>query len=136
MLVHYASQRLDRVCLFAVHHGKISGWMSRGLPLDAGDVRSFSIFGDVPSLFWELREADRYVGAVEPGPVNNHILQLFGYPPPTELMAVPLPMKGRNKGFLVGDLPSRSVPAAVQDELAAAGRAAGDALAAVLRGRV
>jgi hypothetical protein len=136
MLVHYASQRLDRVCLFAVHHGKVSGWMSRGLPLDAADVRSFSIFGDVPSLFWELREADRYVGEVEPGPVNNDILQLFGQPPPTELLAVPLPMKGRTKGFLVGDLPSRGVPPAVQDELAAAGRAAGDALAAVLRGRV
>lgn len=136
ILVHFASQRLDRVCLFAVHHGKISGWMSRGLPSDAADVRAFSIHGDVPSLFWELREGDRFVGPIEPGPVNDDVLQLFGHPAPIEVLLVPLPMNGRTKGFLVGDVPTRTVPVPVQDELAAAGRAAGEALAAVLRGRV
>jgi hypothetical protein len=136
ILVHFASQRLDRVCLFAVHHGKISGWMSRGLPSDAADVRGFSIHGDVPSLFWELGDGDRFVGPIEPGPVNNDILDLFGHPEPVEVLLFPLPMNGRTKGFLVGDLPTRTIPEPVQDELAAAGRAAGEALAAVLRGRV
>ncbi len=136
ILVHFASQRLDRVCLFAVHHGKISGWMSRGLPSDADDIRAFSIHGDVPSLFWALRDEDRFAGAVEHGPVNDDLLRLFGQPEPVEVYLVPLPMNGRNKGFLLGDVPTRTVPAPIQDELAAAGRAAGEALAAVLRGRV
>jgi hypothetical protein len=44
-------------------------------------------------------------------------------------------MKGRTKGFLVGDIPGQKVPEVVEDELAAAARAAGEALAAVLRGK-
>jgi hypothetical protein len=135
ILIHYASQRLDRVCLFAVHHGKVSGWMSRGIPLDANDIRSFSVFGDVPSVFQELNGSDRYVGPIPGGPVNDDLLRLFGNPEPTEVLVVGLPMNGQPKGFLMADVPMQSVPSGVRDELASAGRAAGEALAAVLRGR-
>jgi hypothetical protein len=135
MLVHYAAQRLDRGCLFAVHHGKVSGWMGRGLPLDAVDLRSFSVFAEIPSVFWELEETDRYIGPIPGGPVDDDLLKVIGPPPPNEVLVVPLKMKGRTKGFLMGDIPSQKVPDAVEDELAAAARAAGEALAAILRGR-
>ncbi len=135
ILVHYTSQRCDRVCLFAVHHGKVSGWMSRGIPLDAADVRSFSIFADVASVFTELEERDRYAGPMPAGVVNDDLLRLLGHPEPTEVLVVSLPMNGRAKGYVMADLPTRSVPVAIQDELVSAGRAAGETLAAVLRGR-
>jgi hypothetical protein len=135
MLVHYAAQRLDRLCLFAVHHGKISGWMGRGLPLDAADLRSFSVFAEIPSIFWELEESDRYIGPIPGGPVDDDVLKVLGPPPPNEVLVVPLKIKGRTKGFLMGDIPGQAVPDVVVDELVPAGRAAGEALAAILRGK-
>ncbi len=136
LLVHYAAQRLDRLCLFAVHHGKVSGWMGRGLPLDAADLRSFSVFAEIPSIFWELEESDQFIGPIPGGPVDDDVLKVLGPPIPTEVLVVPLKMKGRTKGFLMGDIPGRKVPDAVVDELAAAARAAGDALASALRGKI
>ena len=134
-LVHYAAQRLDRLCLFAVHHGKVSGWMGRGLPLDAADLRSFTVFAEIPSIFWELEENDRYVGPIPGGPVDDDVLSVLGPPAPNEVLVVPLKIKGRTKGFLMGDVPGQAVPEAVVDELVPAARAAGEALAAVLRGK-
>ena len=135
MLVHYAAQRLDRLCLFAVHHGKVSGWMGRGLPLDAADLRSFSVFAEIPSIFWELEENDQYIGPIPGGPVDDDLLRVLGAPPPNEALVLPLKMKGRTKGFLMGDIPGRKVPEEVVDELVAAARAGGEALTAILRGR-
>jgi len=135
MLIHYASQRLDRLCLFAVHHGKISGWMGRGLPLDAADLRAFSVFAEIPSVFWELEESDKYIGPIPGGPVDDDLLRVLGAPPPNETIVLPLKMKGRTKGFLMGDIPGRKVPEEVVDELVAAARAGGEALTAILRGR-
>jgi hypothetical protein len=135
MLVHYAAQRLDRLCLFAVHHGKVSGWMGRGLPLDAADLRSFSVFAEIPSIFWELEENDQYIGPIPGGPVDDDLLRVLGAPPPNEALVLPLKMKGRTKGFLMGDIPGRKVPDEVVDELVAAARAGGEALTAILRGR-
>jgi hypothetical protein len=135
MLIHYASQRLDRLCLFAVHHGKISGWMGRGLPLDAADLQTFSVFAEIPSIFWELEENDQYIGPIPGGPVDDDLLRVLGLPPPNEALVLPLKMKGRTKGFLVGDIPGRKVPDEVVNELVAAARAGGEALTAILRGR-
>jgi len=135
VLAYFATQRLDRICLFAVHHGKISGWMSRGLTLDAPALRSFSIFADTPSVFGEVDENDRYVGPIPIDPVNDELTRLMGNPVPTEVLVVPLLVDGRAKGYLLGDTPGRSVPDRVRDEVVSAARAAGDALAAVLRGR-
>jgi hypothetical protein len=135
LLVHYAAQRLDRLCLFAVHHGKVSGWMGRGLPLDAADLRSFSVFAEIPSIFWELEESDRYLGPIPGGPVDDDVLKVLGPPQPNEVLVVPLKMKGRTKGFLMGDIPGQKVPDSVVDEMVPAARAAGEALTAVLHGR-
>ncbi|MCG6949143.1 MAG: hypothetical protein LJE93_09560 [Acidobacteria bacterium] len=134
-LTHYASQRLDRICLFAVHHGKVSGWMGRGLPLDAPDLRSFSTLSEIPSVFWELEEIDRYVGPLQGGPVDAQVLEILGLPAPVEVLVVPLKMKGRTKGYLLGDIPGQPVPESVIDEMVAASRVAGDALTAILRGK-
>ena len=136
VLAYFAARRLDRICIFAVHHGKISGWMSRGLSLDALALRSFSIFADSPSVFWDVEENDCYVGPIPSGPVNDELIRLMGDPVPAEVLVVPMLMDGRPKGYLLGDIPNRGVPDHVRDELVAAARAAGDALAAVLRGRI
>jgi len=135
VLANFASQRLERLCLFAVHHGKISGWMSCGLTINGTDLRSFSIFADVPSVFWEVNEKDRYVGPMPSGPVNDPLNRLLGKPVPTEVLVVAMLVNGRAKGYLLGDSPSRSIPGHIRNEVVSATRAAGDALAAVLRGR-
>jgi len=136
ILMHYGAQRLDRVCLFAVHNGKISGWMSRGLPLDSGDFRSFSVFADVPSIFCEFEGRDCYQGVMPGGPVNDEILRLLGQPAPTEVVVAPVMMAGRPKVYLLGDIPTREIPESSRGELVSAARGAGEALGTVLQGRV
>ncbi len=135
VLILYSSQMLDRICVFAVHHGKISGWIGRGLPLDAADLRSFSVAASEPSLFREQEGRDSYLGPVPAGPVNDRLMEIFGPPSPSEVLVVPLAMNGRVKGYLMGDIPGRSVPQSVRETLVPAGRAAGNALAVILRGR-
>ncbi len=110
VLILYSSQMLDRICVFAVHHGKISGWIGRGLPLDAADLRSFSVAASEPSLFREQEGSDSYLGPVPTGPVNDRLLEIFGPPNPSEVLVVPLAMNGRVKGYLMGDIPGRTVP--------------------------
>lgn len=136
VLVLYSSQMLDRICVFAVHHGKISGWIGRGLPLDAAELRSFSVAASEPSLFREQEGKDSFLGPVPAGPINDRLLEILGPPSPSEVLVVPLAMNGRVKGYLMGDVPGRSVPDSVREALVPAGRAAGNALAAILRGRV
>jgi len=135
-LVRYAAQYLDRVCLFAVHHGRASGWIGRGLPLDAAALRGFSVRESEPSLFRMLGRGDRFVGPVPKSPVDEHLLGIFGPPAPTEVLLVPVMVRGRAKGYLVGDIPGRPVPSTTLDAVLPAARAAGDALVVVLRGRV
>lgn len=134
-LVHFAAQHLDRVCLFAVHHGKVSGWMGSGLPLDAADLRGFSALASEPSLFQDVQSTQRFTGPVPDGPVNARVLQILGPPQPTEIIVLPLSVKGHTKGFLLGDVPGRRLPVPVLESLSSAARAAGDALTMVLRGR-
>jgi hypothetical protein len=135
-LVRFAAQYLDRVCLFAVHHGKISGWIGRGLPFDAPELRSFAAATTEPSLFRELNGDGQFTGQVPGGPINARLVDVFGQPPPTEVLLLSVNVKGRVKGYLVGDVPGRAVPDAVRDAIAPAAQAAGDALYAVLRGRL
>jgi len=135
ILILYSSQMLDRICVFAVHHGKISGWIGRGLPLDAAELRSFSVAASEPSIFREQDGSDSYLGPVPSGPVNDRLMEILGPPAPSEVLIVPLAMNGRIKGFLLGDIPGRGVPDSVREALVPAGRAAGNALAAILRGR-
>jgi hypothetical protein len=109
--------------------------MGRGLPLDAPDPRSFSVFTEIPSIFWELEESDRYLGPIPGGPVDDDVLRLLGPPRPDEILVVALQVKGRTKGYLMGDIPSRKVPESAIDDMVSAAQAASEALAAVLRGR-
>ena len=86
-------------------------------------------------MFWELEEIDRYVGPLQGGPVDAQVLEILGLPAPVEVLVVPLKMKGRTKGYLLGDIPGQPVPESVIDEMVAASRVAGDALTAILRGK-
>lgn len=135
LLVRHSAQRLDRVCLFSLHRGRIAGWMSRGVPLDAVDVRSFSVYADAPSVFLDVDGRDRYVGPIHGGPVNDELLKVLGEPRPTEVALIPIPVMGRVKGYLMGDLQGRRLAASVLHELIAAAQAAGNALGRLLAKR-
>ena len=75
------------------------------------------------------------MGPIPGSPVNDEIIKLLGVPEPLEVLVVPVPVAGRPKAYLLADNPARAVSASVEKELVAAGQAAGDSLAAVLRGR-
>jgi hypothetical protein len=134
-LIRFASQHLDRVCLFAVHNGNVSGWIGRGLMIEAAGLRGFQFAEKKPSLFQELGEQDDMVAELAAGPVNNRLLELLGTPPPTEVLVTALRARGRIKALLLGDVPGCRVPDAVRQPLAAASRAAGEALTRVLAAR-
>ena len=59
----------------------------------------------------------------------------MGQPRPTEVVVVSIPVMGRVKGYLMGDLQNRRIPAAVLQDLTAAAQAAGDALGRLLTKR-
>ncbi len=134
-LVRFASQHLDRVCLFAVHNGSVSGWLGRGLMAEAAGLRSFQFAEKDPSLFHQLGEHDDLVTQLAAGPVNNRLLELLGTPPPTEVFVTAIRVQGRIKALLLGDVPGCRVPETVRSPLAAASRAAGEALTRVLAAR-
>jgi len=76
------------------------------------------------------------VGPIPGSPVNDEIVKLLGVPEPSEVLVIPVPMAGHPKGYLLADNPAGgAVSQSVQTELEAAGRAAGEALATVLRDR-
>jgi hypothetical protein len=135
LLVRNVAGRLDRVCVFSVHKGKLAGWLTRGMPLDAADVRSFSVYADTPSVFSKLESGDRYVGPIPGGPVNEQLVDVFGEPRPSEVVIASVPVMGRVKGYLMGDLTGRLIPAAVVEETVAAAQAAGNALGRLLASR-
>lgn len=135
LLVRNVARRLDRVCVFSVHKGKLAGWLARGMPLDAADVRSFSVYADTPSVFSKLEGEDRYVGPIPDGPVNEQLAMILGDPRPAEVVIASVPVMGRVKGYLMGDLSGRLIPAAVVGEVVAAAQAAGNALGRLLAAR-
>lgn len=133
LLARFAARSLDRVCLFSVHRGQLSGWISRGVPIDAAAVRTFSVFADAPSIFSDVGGVDQFVGPIASGPVNDQLLRILGDPRPTEVAVVPVCVDQRVKAYVVGDLVGRQIPAAAITELVAAARVVGDCLGTVLR---
>ena len=132
LLIRFAARSLDRVCLLSVHRGQLSGWISRGVPLDAASVQTFSVFADAPSIFSEVRDVDQFVGPVPSGLVNDQLMRIFGDPRPSEVAIIPVRVKLGVKAYLLGDLVGRQIPAAVINELVAAAQVAGDCLGTVL----
>jgi len=132
LLIRVAARSLDRVCLLSVHRGQLSGWISRGVPLDAASVQTFSVFVDAPSIISEVRDLDQFVGPVPSGPVNDQLVRIFGDPRPAEVAIIPVRVKHVVKAYLLGDLVGRQIPAAVINELVAAARVTGECLGTVL----
>jgi hypothetical protein len=125
LLLRRATSILDRCCLFAVHTGRVVGWMARGTGVVVDDVQSFAVSLELPSVFSELVGADSFCGEVSAGPVNDVLMRMLGDPAPRQLAIFPVRIKKRVVAFLVGDVPESELPEGVQNHLLPAVRKAG-----------
>jgi hypothetical protein len=128
LLLRRATSVLDRCSLFAVHSGKVVGWMARGAVVVVDDVQSFAVSLELPSIFSDLAGADGFCGKVPPGPVNDVLKQVLGEPVPRELAVFPIRVKNRVVAYLLGDVPGGKLPDGVQRQLLPAVMKAGVAL--------
>jgi len=125
LLLRRATSTLDRCCLFAVHSGRVVGWMARGTGVVVDDVQSFAVSLELPSVFSELAGADSFCGEVPAGPVNDVLMRMLGDPAPRQLAIFPVRIKKRVVAFLLGDVPGSELPEDVQQNLLPAVRKAG-----------
>ena len=128
LLARYAASKFDRVCLFSVHKGTVSGWMARGRSVVLEDLQSFSVSLDVPSLFADVGHSDSYIGAVLENPANTELIQALADPAPTEVVAVPIRVKQREVAFVLCDDPGHPASHDHVDDVVVACRKAGIAL--------
>jgi len=128
LLARYAASKYDRVCLFSVHKGVVSGWMARGRSVVLEDLQSFSVSLEEPSLFADVGHADSYVGAILDHRANRELLQALADPAPTEVVAVPVRVKQRVVAFVLCDDPGHAASQDHVDEVVTACRKAGVAL--------
>jgi hypothetical protein len=125
LLLRRAISTLDRCCLFAVHSGRVVGWMARGAGVVVDDVQSFAVSLELPSVFEELAGADSFCGEVPASPVNDVLMRMLGDPAPRQLAIFPVRIKKRVVAFLLGDVPGSELPEGVQQMLLPAVRKAG-----------
>ena len=116
---------LTRCSLFAVHSGRVVGWMTRGAGVVVEDVQSFSVSLDLPSIFSDLTGADSYGGPMPTGPINDELVRILGDPPPKQLVVIPVRVKQRSVAFLIGDNPGKDLPELVREEFVPAAQKAG-----------
>lgn len=128
LLLRRATSVLDRCSLFAVHSGRVVGWMARGAVVVVDDVQSFAISLELPSIFSEVAGADTFCGQVPSSPVNDVLMQVMGEPAPREMAIFPVRVKNRVVAYLLGDVPGASLPEGVQNKLLPAAQKAGIAL--------
>jgi len=128
LLARYAASKYDRVCLFSVHKGIVSGWMARGRSVVLEDLQSFSVSLEEPSLFADVGHADSYVGAILDNVANRELVQALADPAPTEVVAVPVRVKQRVVAFVLCDDPGHAASLDHVDEVVTACRKAGVAL--------
>ncbi|MGC8916230.1 MAG: hypothetical protein ACP5NF_04560 [Thermoanaerobaculum sp.] len=90
-----------RVALFSLHHGKVMGWMGRGLDLVDEDLHTFILPLDRPSVFLNLsRGMELHAGPLVGGEGNQALLEALGPPPPAAAVAVPIRIRGKAVAFL------------------------------------
>uniref|UniRef100_A0A7V2EFR6 GAF domain-containing protein n=1 Tax=Thermoanaerobaculum aquaticum TaxID=1312852 RepID=A0A7V2EFR6_9BACT len=90
-----------RVALFSLHHGKVMGWMGRGLDLVDEDLHTFILPLDRPSVFLNLsRGMEMHVGPLVGGEGNEALLEALGPPPPAAAAVVPIRVRGKTVAFL------------------------------------
>jgi hypothetical protein len=128
LVLGFARGFFSRVCLFAVHHGSVIGWMARGIGVAASDLPGCSVPLDEDSLFREFRLGTGYhIGPIPEGAANAELFRVLGDPRPRSALLLPISVRDRAAAFLLGDNPHEeaAVPA---EEVAAAVAAAGLAL--------
>jgi hypothetical protein len=128
LLARYVASRYDRVCVFSVHKGTVSGWMARGRSVVLEDLQSFSVSLDEPSIFADVGHADSYVGAILENPANTDLIRAMADPAPIEVMAVPVRVKQRLVAFVLCDDPGHPASQEHLNEVVTASQKAGVAL--------
>jgi len=119
LLLRYASRFLDRLVLFAVHRGRVVGWMARGSGIVVDDVQLLEQPLEQPSVFLNLHRSGAYfLGSIPPGDGNQIILQALVDPAPHEIVMLPVRVKDRAVAFLVGDSAEGGVGVPVQELVA------------------
>ncbi|MCS7182280.1 MAG: hypothetical protein NZ869_04135 [Thermoanaerobaculum sp.] len=90
-----------RVVLFSVHHGKVMGWMGRGLDLVDEDLHTFILPLDRPSVFLNLmRGMEVHLGPLVGGEGNEALFEALGPPRPAAAAIVPIRVRGKQVAFL------------------------------------
>jgi hypothetical protein len=125
LLARYAASKYDRVCVFSVHKGTVSGWMARGRSVVLEDLQSFSISLDDPSIFADVGHSDSYVGAILENNGNMELIQALADPAPIEVLAVPVWVKQRVVAFVLCDDPGHPASQDHLDDVVVACRKAG-----------
>ncbi len=127
-LLRRAAAILSRCCLFAVHSGRVVGWLARGAGVVVDDVQSFMAPLDVPSVLSNLDVSGSFYGRVPPGPINDQMIRTLGDPAPPEVVIFPILVKNRIVAFLLGDSLGSEVSPDEREQLMLATQKAGIAL--------
>lgn len=128
LLARYIASKYDRVCLYSVHKGAVSGWLARGRSVVLEDLQSFSVSLDEPSIFTDVGHSDSYVGAILENSANGELVQALADPAPTEVVAVPVRVKQRVVAFALCDDPGHPASQEHIEDVVTACRKAGVAL--------
>ncbi len=138
LLLRHLAHHLTRVALFVVHKNRVVGWSARGDGVLVDDIQSLIIPLDRPSLFVNLRHTGRYyLGPIPPGEANQVLAEALGEPPPQDVLALPVRIKGRAVMYVLGDSPGMQLAALPVEELASACDKAGLALEVlILRSKI
>ena len=128
LLARYAASKYDRVCLFSVRKGTVSGWQARGRSVVLEDLQTFSVSLDDQSIFADVGHSDSYVGAILENQANTELIQALADPAPTEIVVVPIRVKQRVVAFVLCDDPGHPASQDHLDEVVTACRKAGVAL--------
>lgn len=118
-----------RVALFSVHHGKVMGWMGRGLVLVEEDLHTFILPLDRPSVFLNLMKGmELHVGALVASEGNEALLEALGTPTPQAAVVVPVRVRGKVVAFLWVDRGEQGIADIPLPEVQEVARLAGLAL--------
>jgi len=118
-----------RVALFSVHHGKVMGWMGRGLDLVEEDLHTFILPLDRPSVFLNLMKGmELHVGALVASEGNEALLEALGTPTPQAAVVVPVRVRGKVVAFLWVDRGEQGIADIPLPEVQEVARLAGLAL--------
>lgn len=104
LLLRYGLSFFRRVCLFAIYRGAVVGWLAGGHGVVVDDIQAFSMPLEEPSLFHELLSGTGYhLGSIPEDEAGSSLMRVLGDPRPRSVLLLPIPVRGRAAGFLLGD---------------------------------